>query len=205
MNKRRFVTAMLTAAAMPAAAQDKHTSPTVRQAAASTGSPALLTITGRVGRTNRPPFDPTSDLLMSKHHVTFERAFALTHEMLRALPAVTIEATLEYDKQLHRLTGPRLTDVLAAASVDWGNVDPANATIALRAIDGYAPGLSLRDARRYEYIVATARDGVPLALGGLGPLWAIYPADRFPEMAARPLSDRFAACPWGLYHIDVQA
>jgi hypothetical protein len=42
-----------------------------------------------------------------------------------------------------------------------------------------------------------------MALGGLGPLWAIPDADRVPELAARPLADRFGGCPWSLYHIDV--
>jgi hypothetical protein len=43
-----------------------------------------------------------------------------------------------------------------------------------------------------------------MPLGGLGPLWAVYDADRVPEMAAKPVNERFAVCPWGLYHIDVQ-
>jgi hypothetical protein len=42
-----------------------------------------------------------------------------------------------------------------------------------------------------------------MALGGLGPLWAVYDADRFPDMAARPLNQRFGLCPWGIYHIHV--
>jgi hypothetical protein len=52
-------------------------------------------------------------------------------------------------------------------------------------------------------IVATHLDGQPMPLGGLGPLWAVYDADRVPQAAARPLAERFAQCPWALYHIDV--
>ena len=53
---------------------------------------------------------------------------------------------------------------------------------------------------------AAFQDGDRLHLsGGLGPLWAIYDADRFPDMAAQPVDQRFALCPWALYHIDVQA
>jgi hypothetical protein len=44
-----------------------------------------------------------------------------------------------------------------------------------------------------------------MPLGGLGPLWAIYDADHFPDMAAKPIDQRFAHCPWALYHVDVQA
>ena len=75
--------------------------------------------------------------------------------------------------------------------------------LALRALDGYTARLSLGEARRLGLIVATHLDGQPMALGGLGPLWAVLDADRIPELAAKPLAERFAVCPWGLYHIGV--
>ena len=53
-------------------------------------------------------------------------------------------------------------------------------------------------------IVATAIDGVPLWIGGLGPLWAVVDADRLPALKDKPVKERFAQCPWGLYHIDVK-
>jgi len=33
----------------------------------------------------------------------------------------------------------------------------------------------------------------------------IHDADRFPEMRAKPVTARFALCPWALYQIEVQA
>jgi hypothetical protein len=72
-------------------------------------------------------------------------------------------------------------------------------------VDGYAAVVSMADVRKYRFIVATHIDGRPMALGGLGPLWAVYDADRFPDMAAKPLGERFALCPWALYHIDIQS
>ena len=36
-------------------------------------------------------------------------------------------------------------------------------------------------------------------------LGAVFDADRVPEMAARPVNERFGSCPWALYHIEVQA
>jgi len=75
----------------------------------------------------------------------------------------------------------------------------------LRAVDGYTVSLSLAQVRQYRVIVATHLDGQPMPLGGLGPLWAVFDADRHPDMAAKPLPERFAQCPWGLYHLDVQA
>jgi hypothetical protein len=56
--------------------------------------------------------------------------------------------------------------------------------------------LSLADASRYRMIVATAVDGRPMSLGGLGPLWAVYDADRVAEFAAKHAQARFALAPW---------
>lgn len=54
-------------------------------------------------------------------------------------------------------------------------------------------------------ILALRMDGRPLGLGGLGPQWAMYDADRLVEFKDRPLKERFGLCPWGLYHIEVKA
>jgi hypothetical protein len=64
--------------------------------------------------------------------------------------------------------------------------------------------ITLADAGKYRFIVATHLDGAPLPLGGLGPLWTVYDADRFPDIAAKPLDQRFAQCSWGLCHVEVQ-
>jgi hypothetical protein len=136
---------------------------------------------------------------MLKQKLSFEKAHVFDFAALTALPAVTINPSLEYDDKPHRLRGPLLTDVLQAAGAD------PDGKLAMRAVDGYSPTLSTADARRYRYIVATHLDGQPMPLGGLGPLWALYEPDRFPEMAARPVTERFAGCPWALFHIEVQA
>ena len=70
--------------------------------------------------------------------------------------------------------------------------------------DGYNAQLSLADAAAYRMVVATSIDGRPLALGGLGPQWAVYDADNLAAFKDKPLKERFTACPWGLYHIDVK-
>jgi hypothetical protein len=31
----------------------------------------------------------------------------------------------------------------------------------------------------------------------------VFSPDRLPELMARPVGERFAGCPWALYHIDV--
>ena len=162
--------------------------------------PAVLTVTGAIGRSNRGPRDKVLDQLMSRHNLQFDRAFAFDLAALAALSQVTIRPTLEYDAKPHQLRGPLLRDVLAAAGVSAAGP----MTLALRAIDGYAPVMTMAEMEARRFIVATHIDGKPLAIGGLGPLWAIHDTDRFPETAHKPVSERFAQCPWGFYHIGVQ-
>jgi hypothetical protein len=192
MNKRQFLgTAALAAVAAPGAAQ---ASPIAR-------GPALLTVTGAITKNNRGPFNPALDQMMHKQNVSFQRAFTFDFGELARLDARTIRPTLEYDAKPHQLRGPLLTDVLAQAGAHGGD----QARLLLRAVDGYAAEMTVKQARAQGFIVATHLDGQPIPLGGLGPLWAVYDADRVPEMAGKTLVQRFAGCPWGLYHIEVNS
>jgi hypothetical protein len=192
MKKRQFLGAVAAAGALPSLG-----------AAASKAerSPTLLTVTGAIAKPNRGSFDRVTDQMMHRQRLTFDKAFTFDFAALLALPAITIKPTLEYDGRQHTLSGPLLVDVLKAAGALTGE----NSNLILRAVDGYATAVALARARAQRYIVATHLDGVPMALGGLGPLWAIYDADRVPEMANRPVGERFTTCPWALYHIEVQA
>ena len=166
MNKRRLLAVTGFAALLPA----------TRSAAAPPGSggPALLTVSGAVGKSNRGALDPVLDQMMVKHGIEFEQAWAFDSAALQRLPALTIRPTLEYDAKVHALRGPLLDTVLRAV-------------------------------RSMRMIVATHADGRPLALGGLGPQWAVYDPDRVAPFKDKPLKERFGLCPWGLYHIDVKA
>ncbi|HAT31570.1 MAG TPA: molybdopterin-dependent oxidoreductase [Janthinobacterium sp.] len=193
MKKRQF----LGAAALAGAAL-----PTVTQGApARTRGPALLTVTGAIAKANRGPFDAALDQMMHKQKISFEKAYAFDFDALLKLPARSIKPTLEYDGKAHVLRGPSLLDVLAAAGASLNE----GGLLVLRAVDGFAVSLSPAQARAQGFIVATHLDGATMALGGLGPLWAVYDADRVPAMAARPLAERFGSCPWALYHVDVVA
>lgn len=194
MDKRNFLAAAAWGGI--ALSSPAHAAPKSR----SGNSPALLTVTGAIARPNRGPFDPVLDQMMAKQKVTFDKARAFEFSELAAMPRATLKPTLEYDSKRHELAGPLLVDVLKAAGAAPGDT----ARLQMRAVDGYSPAISVAEARRLGFIVATHLDGKPLPLGGLGPLWAVYEPDRFPDMAAKPVSERFALCPWGLYHIDVQ-
>jgi hypothetical protein len=195
MNKRQFLGAVAAAGALPLTGQAAAASLPVPP-----DGPALLTVTGAIAQANRGPFDPALDQMMHKHGVGFRKAWVFDDAALRALPALAIRPTLEYDGRAHTLRGPLLVDVLARAGATLGD----KTVLVLRAVDGYNVELPLAQARTRRFIVATHVDGKPMPLGGLGPLWAVYDADRVPEMARLPLAQRFAACPWALYHIEVR-
>ena len=193
MKKRQFLGTAVAgglASALPAGAASP----------AATG-PTLLTVTGAIGKPNRGKFDPVRDQMMFKQKLGFDKAHAFTFAALAALPAVTIKPTLEYDAKAHTLSGPLLLDVVKAAGGALGD----NVKLVLRAVDGYAASVTVAQARAQRYIVATHMDGAAMALGGLGPLWAIYDADKVPGMTGKPLPERFGSCPWALYHIEVVA
>jgi hypothetical protein len=196
MNKRQFLVAGTLGAALPlqAGANAATADASVRRGA------GLLIVTGAIARSNRGPLDPALDQLMVKHGARFEQARQFDAAMLGRLPAVTIRPILEYDAKAHTLSGPLLGAVVEAAGVAPG----APVMLGLRALDGYTVAVSLADAQRYRMIVATTLDGVPMSIGGLGPLWAVYDADRLPDFKDKPLKERFGLCPWGLYAIDVK-
>lgn len=193
MDRRSFIrvsAGTLAASAVPAAL-----------AATGADAPVLLTVSGAVARPNRGAFDPARDVLMGKHGLAFSAARSYRHAELAAMAALTIRPTLEYDGRAHTLSGPSLAQVLA----DAGAPDDAATRVVLRAFDGYTLESRLGEIARLGFVLALSLDGAPMALGGLGPVWALYDADRIPEIAARPLAERFAGCPWGLYSIHVEA
>jgi hypothetical protein len=195
MNKRHFLGTAALAGLLPAAVGASA----AEQARKGGQGPGLLTVSGLIGKSNRGPVDPAFDQLMAKHGVKFDQAYVFDAEALHRLPVVRIHATLEYDAKMHLLAGPLLTSVLEAAGV----APAAEVTLGLRAVDGYVVPLTMADARSYRMIVATEMDGKPLALGGLGPQWAVYEADTLAAFKDKPLKERFALCPWGLYSIEI--
>lgn len=137
---------------------------------------------------------------MHKQKLQFDKGYTFDFAALQAIPSHTIQPTLEYDNRPHTLRGPNLEEAIKTTGAPLRK----STRLLLRAVDGYAVTISLAEVRNFRFIVATHLDGRPMPLGGLGPLWAVYDADRFPEMRAKPVNARFALCPWALYHIEVQ-
>lgn len=198
MDKRHFLRTTLAAAAgglgATATAANAQNGP-------KTAGPVLLTVSGLIGPGNRGALDPTLDQMMAKQKLAFAKAHAFDFAALTALPAVTIKPTLEYDGKPHTLKGPLLMDVMKASGVKATD----KTSLRVRAVDGYVVTIPAPEAAQRRFIVATHLDGRPMALGGLGPLWVVYEADKFADMAAKPLAERFGLCPWAAYHVEVMA
>jgi hypothetical protein len=195
MKKRQFLAAGLFGMSSVAMATSEKPNATC----SNDSGPVLLTVTGAIGAGNRGALDPALDQMMAKQKLQFNRAHTFDFAALRALPQTTIRPTLEYDNKQHVLSGPLLSEVLKAAGAS------AAGDVLLRAVDGYAVQVAMADIRKYRFIVATHLDGKAIPLGGLGPLWAVYDADSFPDIMEKPISARFALCPWGTYHIEAKA
>lgn len=192
MNKRDFLTGSALLGALPLTAAQAAGHPSA--------GPVLLTVSGTITKGNRGPLDPALDQMMAKHGIQFDKALALDAAALHRMPSVQIKPTLEYDAKVHTLSGPLVSTVLEAAGV----APSSSVLVGLRAVDGYNVALSLADIRRYRMLIATHIDGQALALGGLGPQWAVYDADNLPDFKDKPLKQRFGLCPWGVYHIDIK-
>jgi hypothetical protein len=191
LRKREFLQAAMALSLLPLTS--------MAQAKPVRTGPTLLTIGGEIGRHNRGAVDMQLDQMMVKHGVKFAQAFTFDWDKLQTLPHVTIQPTLEYDNKPHKLRGPLLTSVLSAAGV---NLDQT-LRIDMRAVDGYSVSINLAEIKAYRMIIATHLDNQPLALGGLGPLWAVYDADNIAEFRNKPVKERFALCPWALYYLQV--
>ncbi|MGC7403240.1 molybdopterin-dependent oxidoreductase [Pandoraea pneumonica] len=195
MKKREFLTsAVALGVSAPALAKPQVSPPPA-------GTTPIITVSGAIARYNRGPVDPALDQLFHKQLVQFEAAYTFDFAALVRMPAQTIRPTLEYDAKPHSLRGPRLADVLTQT------VMPSNPAtqILLRALDGYVVATTLGQLRDYDFLLATHLDDKPLALGGLGPLWAVYDPAAIPALAGKPLKEQFTLCPWGVYHIQVNA
>ena len=192
MKRRDFLAAASVAGMSPA---------TPSFASSTKDGPPLLTIGGAITRSNRGARDGSLDQLMVKHEVDFRTAWVFDSHGLQRLPAISIRPTLEYDGKPHKLTGPLLTTVLAEA----GASPDAALQVGIRAIDGYRVTLALADAASYGMILATHIDDQALALGGLGPQWAVFDPAGVPALRDKPLKEQFAQCPWGAYYIHVSA
>ena len=123
------------------------------------------------------------------------KSFEFTLQDLAALRNITIEATKSHTAKKAQFSGPRVMDVLARVGVKDGSRE-----IIVTARDGYRARIPLSELSKYEVILATRQDGKALTLETKGPIWMMYPVDKYPELNTMVTENRLV---WSLVKIDV--
>lgn len=130
--------------------------------------PTLLTITGKITKTNRAAFSEFDDAFLKSKEESFTKAFAFTRSALEQLPQQNVQARVKSWPKDVRATGPRLSDVLKAVGVT------TSTKISLVALDGYTVELEAQDLTSTDWVLAITADGKPLGVGGRGPAWLLH-------------------------------
>lgn len=161
------------------------------RAAAADAMP-VLTVTGAIKSTNRPPFDPFRDTLFNALDTSFEKAYTLNRKDLVAMPQVRIEVRYPGWPHPVRVRGPLLKDVLALVGV-------TGTTVTVHGLDGFAWEFAIADIQTGTFVLALEADGEPLALGGRGPIWLVFPPGSYAEQS----TDDDSGLVWAVFHMRV--
>ena len=164
------------------------TSPTISARAELT----LVTVTGRITKTNRPPYNAFDDALFKVQDLSFEKAYALSRSMLASLPQQTVTTRYPGWPADATVSGPYLSAVLSAAGAK-------GETVVVRAVDGYAPEFSMAEISAAKFVLAIEANGKPLGIGGRGPTWLVTPPRSY---EGQPEDDSPLA--WAVFHIEVR-
>jgi hypothetical protein len=139
---------------------------------AAAKGPVLLTIEGKVPQGT----------------VTFDRA------ALEALPSRSIVTSTPWTKRPAEFRGPALKDVLAMAGAEGTRIRAA-------ALNDFKAEIPISDVERYGVILALEADGRRLTLRDKGPIWVMYPLDRYPDLIERGVGERLV---WQLHKLVVE-
>lgn len=118
---------------------------------------------------------------------------ALTEADLLALPTSTITTSTEWTP-LSRFDGPLLSDVLKLAPVQ-------GKTLHIFALDDYSISIPWSDMAQYGVILAHSQDGQRMSRRRFGPLFVIYPRDKFASLQTPVTGAKFI---WQVCRIDVE-
>lgn len=151
----------------------------------------VLTVSGDIASTNRGPFDSFRDSFLNYHGKSFDRAFEFDAAALEAMPQETVTADAEPWKAAVQMSGPLLSDVLAAAGA-------TGKPITVFALDGYGAAMTPEQIAARRWVLASHADGKPLGIGGRGPLWLVYDTS-----AGKASVQEEGAWVWSVFHIAV--
>ncbi|WP_375594885.1 molybdopterin-dependent oxidoreductase [Algihabitans albus] len=161
---------------------------------AKAAEPVLLTVTGAVAQPNRDGFEPFEDALFSVLQEQFEHARTFTRSELLDLPQQDLRTRYPDWPAAVGVSGPRLLDVLRQAGVE---VATGQGRVTVQAMDGYAAEFDMADITG-NFLLALTMNGAPLAVGGRGPVWLVFPPASYDGQ-----SDGDDGLAWAVFHIKV--
>ncbi len=117
----------------------------------------VLTVTGNITKTNQPD----------------KKTFIFSFNELSKLPN-TIVHTKTIWTSTSDFSGPLISEILSAV----GAHENAK-TVEVKTIDNFYVTIPISDFKQWEVILAYSRDGRRLKASTKGPLWIIYPVDKY--------------------------
>lgn len=141
----------------------------------------LLTVGGDLPDANAPGGTADDTTFAGYLDLEYDKAVAFDDAMLGQLPQHEVKAMLLDTGKEIAYSGPRLSDVLKASGAEGRTALPM-------ALDGYQAEIPWDQIEKYQPILATHGDGVPLPLGKLGPAMIV-----FPVVADKELYESFGA------------
>ncbi|MEM9844754.1 MAG: hypothetical protein AAF965_08140 [Pseudomonadota bacterium] len=154
----------------------------------------IVTLGGDVSERNRDQTGPDDVTFFRVMGVEFESAFAVTDGMLSGLAQESLAAPLPGTEGPEMVfTGPLLDDVAALAGA-------SEKTLAPLALDGYQQDITPDLIDAHSPIFATHMNGVPLAVGDLGPAMIV-----FPDQNDTTLDEELGVLEvWAVFYIEVK-
>ncbi len=117
----------------------------------------------------------------------------LSETQILALPVSVITTGTDWT-DVSRFEGPLLSDVLKLKPGPTGNLQ-------VLALNQYGATVPASDLDRFGPILAHTRDGVRMKRSDFGPLFIVYPRDRYRELRAPNMAARMV---WQVCRIDVE-
>ncbi|QOR39845.1 molybdopterin-dependent oxidoreductase [Billgrantia diversa] len=107
----------------------------------------------------------------------------LDREMLMSLPQGEIETSTPWTEGVGRFEGPLLSALLEVAGTQSEHVR-------IQALNDYESEVPVSDFHDHGVILALVRDGEPIAVRDLGPMFVLYPFDERPELLNETIRHR---------------
>ncbi|HSY26155.1 MAG TPA: molybdopterin-dependent oxidoreductase [Burkholderiaceae bacterium] len=118
---------------------------------------AILTVSGNIAKSNQPD----------------GKSYVFSFDALRKLPNTTVQTQTTWTT-VSDFSGPSIRDLLKAVGAS-----PDAKTVDVKTFDNYPVTIPIADFLKWEVILAHSQDGKRLTLSTRGPLWIIYPVDKY--------------------------